>query len=228
MVCTCNAGFYGDGLNCSACKICSSSANTSAQCLGGGSTDTFACRCNAGFYGDGERCSLCKSCALNGTALTLCGGGNVTDVVTCSCNAGFYGDGLNCTACKACDLHAVMMESCSAGGNSDTVKCACLAGYNGTGFACSLCRSGFFSLQGEAHHRVTSLLSTLVTFEQVSACKYEYKTNSVLKKDEDYSCIFVSESPCISLGFNIGTNCANRLKYCIFLTSKFYQIICSF
>ena len=60
MKCTCNAGFYGNGLNCTACKTCDSNATLAGYCSGG-PVDGISCCCNAGFYGNGTHCTICPA-----------------------------------------------------------------------------------------------------------------------------------------------------------------------
>ena len=56
--CTCNAGFYGNGFNCTACKKCAGDATLAGNCLGG-LVDGISCCCNAGYYGNGLQCTIC-------------------------------------------------------------------------------------------------------------------------------------------------------------------------
>ena len=63
--CTCNAGFYGSGLNCTRCKTCDTNAATDntltvGSCPTGDLPQGITCSCNAGYAGPGTQCSLCK------------------------------------------------------------------------------------------------------------------------------------------------------------------------
>ena len=63
VVCTCNAGYWGDGSFCSPCKVCGLQATTSGTpCNGGYPYDSVACTCNGGYYGNGVQCNLCSPC----------------------------------------------------------------------------------------------------------------------------------------------------------------------
>ncbi len=101
VVCTCNAGFYGDGIDCFECKTCHSHANTSNLCSGG-KTDTVTCTCQNGYYGDGVVCTACKTCNLFARARTnrSCEAGTYVDTVVCDCNAGYFGTGMSCAPCR--------------------------------------------------------------------------------------------------------------------------------
>lgn len=65
--CTCNAGFYGNGLNCTACKKCDGNATLTGHCLGG-LVDGISCCCNAGYYGNGVQCTICPARTYANTA----------------------------------------------------------------------------------------------------------------------------------------------------------------
>lgn len=60
--CTCNAGYYGNGFDCSDVDECSSNpcdANASCNNSAGG----YTCSCNAGFAGNGKSCADVDECA---------------------------------------------------------------------------------------------------------------------------------------------------------------------
>jgi hypothetical protein len=61
VICTCIAGYYGDGVTCTACKICDSRATYSGSCLAGGRSDAITCTCNLGYVGSGISCTLCPT-----------------------------------------------------------------------------------------------------------------------------------------------------------------------
>jgi hypothetical protein len=73
--CSCNAGFYGDGFNCNACKLCDIHAKTTNACSGRGILDTVVCQCNSGYYGDGIFCTECKMCDPNSKNKSTSNGG---------------------------------------------------------------------------------------------------------------------------------------------------------
>lgn len=100
VVCTCNAGFYGDGIICSKCKVCDVHANMSLSCSGG-LLDTTGCLCQSGYYGTGVSCASCKICSAFATMTKSCDSRAVQDTVECSCNAGYYGSGTLCSLCNA-------------------------------------------------------------------------------------------------------------------------------
>ena len=108
---SCRPGFYGDGSQCSACKSCSQYAETQNECAEGSTVDTAVCTCMAGFFGDGEHCSPCSTCPPNSKIMNECGAGSTSNTVLCRCNAGFYGSSsplTPCIACKTCSPDATM------------------------------------------------------------------------------------------------------------------------
>lgn len=98
VVCVCNSGFYGNGLVCTACKVCDSNAVTRDPCYAATSVDTVKCKCNAEFYGDGVTCSRCKQCANHSSTSGSCTG-EVFDRRVCTCEAGYFGPGDTCNEC---------------------------------------------------------------------------------------------------------------------------------
>lgn len=139
-ICMCNAGYYGDGVSCRACRTCDPNALTEIPCPVGVQVDTVRCTCNLGYYGDGSTCSPCKLCDGKATPNVPClFQGGVGTSSRCTCNAGFYGDGSKCSPCRSCDLSAKFLTSCNAGSPEDTVSCSCNIGFKGDGFSCTPC-----------------------------------------------------------------------------------------
>ena len=101
VMCTCNAGFFGNGRICNRCKTCAQQATESGQpCSAGSTADTLLCTCNAGYYGAGTICTPCQACDVNATTPWTCPPGTVS-YYTCSCNTGYFGNGTTCTPCPA-------------------------------------------------------------------------------------------------------------------------------
>jgi hypothetical protein len=140
--CTCNAGYDGNGLSCTAMSACSTNnggCDVHATCS---STDAGAstCTCAAGYTGDGTTCTPLDACTTGtsgcdpNATCTATGAGTTT----CACNAGYTGDGHTCiglgpcaTSNGGCDAHA----SCAATG-TQTHSCTCQTGYSGDGLTC--------------------------------------------------------------------------------------------
>jgi hypothetical protein len=59
--CFCNADYFGDGMNCTRCRICSKNATTLNSCTGLHIEDTVICTCNVGFFGTGVSCAPCQA-----------------------------------------------------------------------------------------------------------------------------------------------------------------------
>ncbi|MGO9715052.1 MAG: DUF1566 domain-containing protein [Polyangiaceae bacterium] len=132
-ICTCNAGYAGDGLTCASdCLTGNGGCDPNATCANG--DGGVVCTCNAGYVGSGVTCaSDCATanggCDLNAT----CSNGDAG--VVCTCDPGYLGSGVTCaSACLTnnggCDPNA----TCSNGVAG--VLCACNAGFSGTGTTC--------------------------------------------------------------------------------------------
>ena len=163
VICTCNAGFVGNGTNCDICPAgtyqsglscvsCPAYSSSSPGAFSRGS-----CACNTGFFGDLNSttsiCSLCKVCHRNATTTGECLG--TIDNVVCTCNAGFVGTGLvadsGCTLClpgtykkgSKCLSCPRYSSSLQAAG----IVCVCNAGFTGPdGGACTACESGKYKM----------------------------------------------------------------------------------
>ena len=94
--CTCNTGYYGDGVVCTPCSTCSNFATTVSSCS---ATSNTQCACSAGYSGNGFTCTscgggtfafpnsqICGSCPVNMTSAP-----GSTSFAACTCNAGFWG-----------------------------------------------------------------------------------------------------------------------------------------
>ena len=97
--CSCNAGFYGAGFQCTACPYgqyapsnasltclnctqCSPFATTLSPCISASKANTAVCSCNLGYYGSGLACSPCPP---HTQTLSL----NTTTLLGCRCLGGF-------------------------------------------------------------------------------------------------------------------------------------------
>ncbi|CAG5110199.1 Oidioi.mRNA.OKI2018_I69.chr2.g4625.t1.cds [Oikopleura dioica] len=107
--CTCNAGFYGDGIECFVDSCALSPCQADSTCANEG--DSFSCTCNAGFYegfttvegstGDFRdevacHADICDSASNPCNANASCDN-NADGSQTCTCNFDFKGDGVDCT-----------------------------------------------------------------------------------------------------------------------------------
>lgn len=127
--CGCNAGYFGDGMTCTACAVCGAGSYQSAACTA--TTDTVCKTCSA--CGAGQF----QSTACGATHDTVCAGCDVdcaacTGVGACTtCAPGHYLSNGVCVACSACGAGEFQAAACTA--TSDT---ACVA--------CSTCGAGQF------------------------------------------------------------------------------------
>ena len=158
-LCTCNAGYEGDG--CATPKQCvgTEAATTTAgeiHCVSStgsvsGTTGNCLCTCNAGYEGAG--CATPKQCVGTEAATTTAGEihcvsstGSVSGTTgncLCTCNAGYEGAG--CATPKQCvgteaatttagEIHCVSSTG-SVSGTTGNCLCTCNAGYEGAGCA---------------------------------------------------------------------------------------------
>jgi len=99
-VCTCNAGWAGDGYTCSDVDECGTGTDdchASATCTN--TPGSFTCECSSGYSGGGRTCTDIDECTA-GTAgcdaNATCS--NTPGSFTCTCDTGYTGDGFTCTA----------------------------------------------------------------------------------------------------------------------------------
>ncbi|KAK3577967.1 hypothetical protein CHS0354_020807 [Potamilus streckersoni] len=92
-ICTCNAGFIGNG------ATCTYTCNTDADCHQYGKCFGGLCRCAIGFSGDGkDSCNDIDECATDGNNCNInavCI--NTEGSFSCVCKPGYQGDGKTCT-----------------------------------------------------------------------------------------------------------------------------------
>lgn len=141
-ICTCKAGYSGNGKSCSDIDECK---NPVPVCAAGKTcTNTpggYTCGCPAGFTGDGTTCTDINECA-NGTAgcasTATCT--NTQGSFSCTCKSGYSGNGKVCTDINEC---AVGLAGCATSTQATctnlpgSFQCACNAGYTGNGKTCT-------------------------------------------------------------------------------------------
>ena len=137
-VCTCKAGFTGDGHTCTPVDDCNNTCSPNADCVDEDGDGVSNCKCNSHYTGDGTTCeeihvheNTCDGahvCSTNGKCVHRGSG------AFCECLHGFTGDGVDCDPIQfdlchnQCDDHA----ECDFQG-----VCVCKPGYNGNGYSCA-------------------------------------------------------------------------------------------
>ncbi|XP_022101062.1 uncharacterized protein LOC110984828 [Acanthaster planci] len=143
LVCTCNAGYQGDGFNnCTDIDEClenPSLCDRNATCTN--LAGNYTCQCNAGLQGDGTTsCTDIDECLQDPAVCdqnAMCT--NLYGSYICECNEGYFGNGKTCTDVNECSLTVPPCVANSMCQNSvGSFTCTCSVGYEGDGLtSCS-------------------------------------------------------------------------------------------
>ncbi|XP_072043779.1 uncharacterized protein [Amphiura filiformis] len=134
-ICTCNAGYSGDGVTCTEldeCTLDTDNCDTNASCTN--TVGSFTCACNTGYSGDGVTCTDVDEC-FTGPCDSNATCSNIPGSFDCICNAGFDGDGLNCTDDDEC-LSSLCDPNATCSNTPGSFECNCNAGFSGDGLSC--------------------------------------------------------------------------------------------
>jgi len=183
-VCTCKAGWQGDGTSCvnvNECADATDNCSDDATC-----TDTpgsFTCACNDGYTGDGVVCSNVNECQEGShTCDTHASCADTDGGYTCTCDPGWAGSGESCSnvnECQqgtdSCDDHA------TCGDTQGGYTCTCKPGWTGDGETCSNvdeCQQGTDGCSDDA-------TCTDTPGSYTCDCKPGYEGNGVVCDDVD-------------------------------------------
>lgn len=139
-VCTCKAGYSGDGKVCSDIDEClAKSAGCHADALCTNLPGSASCACKPGYAGDGKSCidvDECQAGTAGCAADATCS--NSPGSFACACKPGYSGNGKACgdvdecaTANGGCDANATCKNS------AGSFSCTCNAFWEGNGKSCS-------------------------------------------------------------------------------------------
>ena len=137
--CSCNSGYYGNELSCSACPQGTYGTSPGTPTLSGCILCPFATYSSALAATSAAQCSACSVYANTSTS-------GSTSAAACQCKPTYYGDGLSCAACKVCSPYASTSGSCNY--TTDTTSCVCNVGYWGSGTVCNQAAPGTYSVGG--------------------------------------------------------------------------------
>jgi peptidoglycan/xylan/chitin deacetylase (PgdA/CDA1 family) len=139
-ICTCKAGYAGDGTTCADIDECGTGTDTCADDATCTNTQgSFTCACNGGFTGDGFTCANVDECSAQAP---VCGANTIcTDTpgsFTCACNVGYVDDGSG--ACVDVDECGAGTDTCDANATCTNTQgsftCDCNSGYSVDGTSC--------------------------------------------------------------------------------------------
>lgn len=140
-VCTCDAGYAGDGVNCADINECAEGTdNCDVNAICTNTEAAFECACKLGFAGDGLVCVDENECLGQGTGNNCHVDASCTNTVggfLCDCNPGYVGTGVDCIDRNEC---AMFIDDCHQHAFCTNIPgsytCTCDPGYGGDGVTC--------------------------------------------------------------------------------------------
>eukprot|EP00736_Rhodelphis_marinus_P002965 Rmarinus@m.29473 len=200
--CSCPAGYWGDGVSCTACA---SNATSSA-----GSTTSSECLCVEGYYGVGHE--ACVWCGIGATSLT-----GSTEAAGCLCVSGYEGNGTDCQEVDEC---SVLTHDCSILATCEdsigSFSCTCNAGYIGNGTNCedvSECEEAVHTCAGVG---VTGCVNTYGSFECICSGGFVFTSSESGCSDEDECLLFVhdcdEEADCVNVEGSFECTCVDGFE----------------
>lgn len=139
--CSCDAGYEGDGVNCTDIDECTEGTdNCHAFATCTNTEASFDCACDLGFSGDGILCVDDNECIGEGTGNNCHADATCMNTVggfTCDCNPGYVGPGQDCIDQNEC---AMFVDNCDIHAFCTNIPgsftCTCDPGYSGSGVVC--------------------------------------------------------------------------------------------
>ncbi|XP_068687094.1 fibrillin-1-like isoform X1 [Montipora foliosa] len=139
-ICTCKAGYTGDGKTCTEIDEClTGKHNCSHVAMCNNTIGSYNCTCKEGYVGDGRNCSDIDECSteeLNCSHVAVCK--NTIGSYNCTCQEGYVGDGRSCSDIDECSTGKYNCSQVAVCNNTNgSYNCTCEKGYVGDGRNCS-------------------------------------------------------------------------------------------
>jgi hypothetical protein len=132
-VCTCIAGYDGDGIQTCAdvdeCELGTAACAAGATCEN--TEGGFTCTCPAGYTGDGKTCTDANECAVGGSndCHPNADCTNAPGSFTCACKTGFSGDGRTCADINECEGNHGCPSGTVCANSAGSFHCDCAGGF---------------------------------------------------------------------------------------------------
>ncbi|XP_068734439.1 protein kinase C-binding protein NELL2-like [Montipora capricornis] len=183
-ICTCMAGYTGDGKTCTEIDEClTGKHNCSHVAMCKNTIGSYNCTCKEGYVGDGRNCSDVDECSTeehNCSHVAVCK--NTIGSYNCTCQEGYVGDGRSCSDIDECSTGKYNCSQVAVCNNTiGSYNCTCKEGYVGDGRNCSdidVYKDVTYDVNADCHNTDGSYICTCCPKNWVEHDKYCYKLAS--------------------------------------------------